>query len=35
VATIAGDQAQSLYDAMYYDTLPTWADNNPTWVNSI
>jgi len=32
---IANEQAQSLYDAIYDDTVGTWALNNPTWVNSI
>jgi LCP family protein required for cell wall assembly len=32
---VATDQAQSLYDAIYDDSLASWVRNNPTWINQI
>ena len=32
---VAQDQAQSLFDSIYDDTLGHWASENPTWVNTL
>jgi LCP family protein required for cell wall assembly len=32
---VAQDQAQSLFDSVYDDTLGHWASENPTWVNAL
>ena len=32
---VTQDQAQSLFDSVYDDTLGHWASDNPTWVNPL
>ena len=32
---LAQSQAQSLFDAIYSDTLGQWVQQNPSWVNPL